>query len=98
MKFSVTLPGTVGLLLTACSTAPNAPPHPLQTANGRLGFSVSGIAQFTRDEAAVEGQVRRILENACGGAIEVQSMDFVDASSRAGTPHTAYSAVAECKT
>lgn len=45
-----------------------------------------------------EAQVRGLLEAACAGEVELQKLELIDASSRAGTPHTAYRAAAECKT
>lgn len=86
-----------GLMAAACSSVPSYRPAPLQTASGKLGFSVSGIASFTRDEAKVTEEVRAMLEKSCGGEIELQSIVFADATSRGGVPHLAYTAEAECK-
>ena len=87
----------LALASAACASMPDARPAPLQSPNGRLGFSLAGIAQFTRDEALVEVQVRQRLQDACGGEIELLALDLADATNSFGTPHTAYSAVAECR-
>ena len=51
-----------GLMAAACSSVPSYRPAPLQTASGKLGFSVSGIASFTRDEAKVTEVFDAILD------------------------------------
>ncbi len=86
-----------GLLLAGCSTVPSYTSHPKQTADGRLGFSVRGIASYTRDEAKASDDVRRVLEGSCQGSVEGFQIVFQDASSAAGVPHLAYTASATCR-
>lgn len=81
--------------LFACSTTPEEPLTPFLSPEGSVGFSVSGIATFTSDRAAVEAVVRARLEEACGGEIEVLEMTLTDASRAA--PHTHYRASAVCR-
>lgn len=88
----------VAIAMGGCSTVPSYQPVPIQLANGRLGFAVSGIASFTRDRQVAEVDIRQVLEKACAGPIELQSLTFQDASSAAGIPHLAYAAEAECRT
>lgn len=83
-------------LVVACNTVPAYAPRPIQTGVGKLGFTVSGIASYTRDQDKVSAEIREVLENACGGAITMESLQFTDATSRAGIPHLAYSALAVC--
>lgn len=81
--------------LVACSTTPEEPLIPFVSSEGSVGFSVSGIATFTSDRAAVEALVRARLEEACGGKIEVREMTLTDVSRAA--PHTHYRASAVCQ-
>lgn len=84
------------LSVAACNTVPSYEAQPLVTANGSIGFSVQGVASYTKDRAAAETQIRKVLEKACQGPIRLLSLRFEDASSRAGVPHLAYSATAAC--
>lgn len=86
-----------GLLLASCSTVPSYTSNPIQTADGRLGFSVRGIASYTRDEAKASAEVRNVLEGSCQGPVEGFQIEFQDASSAAGVPHLAYTASATCR-
>lgn len=88
---------TASLLVASCNTVPSYAPHPLLTPNGSIGFSVSGVASYTNDRVAAEAQVRKVLEEACGGQIKLVSLSFQEANSLAGVPHLAYVASAECR-
>ena len=82
--------------LSACNTVPAYVTQPLQMPEGGLGFSVRGIAAYTRDQTKTAEEVRKVLEASCGGPVEVTSIGFQDASSKAGVPHLAYTATATC--
>jgi len=82
--------------LSACNTVPAYVTQPLQTPEGKLGFSVRGIASYTRDQTKAAEEVRRVLETSCGGPVDLTSIGFQDASSKAGVPHLAYTASATC--
>ncbi len=83
-------------VVAGCNTVPAYHAQPMQTAQGGLGFSVRGIAAYTRDEVKVEREVRKVLEASCGGPIELTEIVFTDASNAAGVPHLAYAATATC--
>ena len=98
MKHHQTVAALAALLgLAACASVDAPALAPFQTSSGGLGFTVSGLAQFTRDEAMVEQTVRASLEGACPAGIEDFKITFQDATSRGGVPHLAYTAQADCK-
>lgn len=58
---------------------------------------MQGLAQFTNDQAAKELTARESLKHACNGKIENFRIELIDATSRGGIPHTAYTGRADCK-
>ncbi|RYG20178.1 MAG: hypothetical protein EON96_01540 [Caulobacteraceae bacterium] len=96
MKVFVLLGLAAAVSAAGCNTVPAYITQPLQTPDGRLGFSVQGIASYTRDEVKVTDEVRKVLEGSCGGPVEITSIDFRDATNAAGVPHLAYQASAAC--
>lgn len=97
MTNRVLVAAALAFSLAACASIPSTPVAPFQTTAGGLGFTLQGLAQFTRDEAAIEQKVRADLAEACRGEIEKFEITFLDATSRGGVPHTAYTGRAECK-
>ncbi len=93
---SFALVGTL-LGLAACASIPQPSMAPYQTRAGGLGFTMQGLAQFTNDQAAIELTARESLKQVCNGEIENFSIEFIDATSRGGVPHTAYTGRADCK-
>lgn len=85
------------LLVTGCASVPTTDVAPFQTSSGGLGFTLRGLAQFTRDEVAIEQKVRADLAEACKSEIDNFEITFIDATSRGGVPHTGYVGQAECK-
>lgn len=83
--------------LAACAFIPQPGMTPYQTRAGGLGFTMQGLAQFTNDQAAIELTAREALKQACNTEIENFSIEFIDATSRGGIKHTAYTGRAECK-
>jgi len=83
--------------LAACASIPQPSMAPYQTRAGGLGFTMQGLAQFTNDQAAIELSARETLKQACNAEIENFSIEFIDATSRGGITHTAYTGRADCK-
>jgi hypothetical protein len=97
MTRNATFAAIILMAASGCASIPAPAVAPFQTSSGGLGFTLDGLAQFTRDETAIEQKVRESLVRACGGEIEKLEITFLDATSRGGVPHTAYTGRAECK-
>lgn len=80
--------------LAACNTVPAYPPQPLVLPSGALGFSMAGVANYTTDQHKTEAEIRKVLEDACGGPIRFHRLEFNDPQT--SIPMLGFDAVAEC--
>lgn len=82
------------MLVGGCNVVPTYVPQPLVLPSGGVGFNLRGVANYTTDRVQTEAEIRKVMEEACGGDIEFEHLEFHEGPS--SIPMLGFNAIAAC--